>query len=39
VKNIATSTGVSVAELNKSMVQERDGRVTKNDILEYVKIE
>ena len=37
VKNIASTEGVSVAELEQINGTGKDGRVTKNDILEYVK--
>ncbi len=37
VKNIAKEEGVSVAELEAINGTGKDGRVTKNDILEYVK--
>ncbi|MFV5691785.1 dihydrolipoamide acetyltransferase family protein [Flavobacterium sp. LT1R49] len=37
VKNIAKEEGVSVAELESISGTGKDGRVTKNDILEYVK--
>jgi 2-oxoglutarate dehydrogenase E2 component (dihydrolipoamide succinyltransferase) len=37
VKNIALAEGVSVAELEQIDGTGKDGRVTKNDILEYVK--
>jgi 2-oxoglutarate dehydrogenase E2 component (dihydrolipoamide succinyltransferase) len=37
VKNIAKEEGVSVAELETIAGVGKDGRVTKNDILEYVK--
>jgi 2-oxoglutarate dehydrogenase E2 component (dihydrolipoamide succinyltransferase) len=37
VKNIATAEGVSVSELEKISGTGKDGRVTKNDILEYLK--
>jgi 2-oxoglutarate dehydrogenase E2 component (dihydrolipoamide succinyltransferase) len=37
VKNIAKEEGVSVAELEAISGAGKDGRVTKNDILEYVK--
>jgi 2-oxoglutarate dehydrogenase E2 component (dihydrolipoamide succinyltransferase) len=37
VKNIATAEGVSVSELELISGTGKDGRVTKNDILEYVK--
>ncbi|SDX68672.1 2-oxoglutarate dehydrogenase E2 component (dihydrolipoamide succinyltransferase) [Flavobacterium degerlachei] len=37
VKNIATAEGVSIAELEMISGTGKDGRVTKNDILEYVK--
>ena len=37
VKNIAKEEGVSVAELETISGVGKDGRVTKNDILEYVK--
>jgi 2-oxoglutarate dehydrogenase E2 component (dihydrolipoamide succinyltransferase) len=37
VKNIAKEEGVSVAELESIFGTGKDGRVTKNDILEYVK--
>ncbi|MEZ7498727.1 dihydrolipoamide acetyltransferase family protein [Flavobacterium sp. Arc3] len=37
VKNIALAEGVSVAELEQINGTGKDGRVTKNDILEYVK--
>jgi 2-oxoglutarate dehydrogenase E2 component (dihydrolipoamide succinyltransferase) len=37
VKNIASAEGVSVAELEQVNGTGKDGRVTKNDILEYVK--
>ena len=37
VKNIAKEEGVSVAELETIAGEGKDGRVTKNDILEYVK--
>ncbi|MFC4740886.1 dihydrolipoamide acetyltransferase family protein [Flavobacterium ponti] len=36
VKNIASAEGVSVEELNKINGTGKDGRVTKNDILDYV---
>jgi len=37
VKNIASAEGVSVDELEQINGTGKDGRVTKNDILEYVK--
>jgi 2-oxoglutarate dehydrogenase E2 component (dihydrolipoamide succinyltransferase) len=37
VKNIAKEEGVSLAELESLTGTGKDGRVTKNDILEYVK--
>ncbi|MBN9285695.1 MULTISPECIES: dihydrolipoamide acetyltransferase family protein [unclassified Flavobacterium] len=37
VKNIAKEEGVSIAELEAINGTGKDGRVTKNDILEYVK--
>lgn len=37
VKNIATAEGVSISELEMINGTGKDGRVTKNDILEYVK--
>ncbi|MFY8009664.1 MAG: dihydrolipoamide acetyltransferase family protein [Flavobacterium sp.] len=37
VKNIATAEGVSVAELETIAGSGKDGRVTKDDILNYVK--
>ncbi|MFE3847473.1 dihydrolipoamide acetyltransferase family protein [Flavobacterium sp. LB3P45] len=37
VKNIATEEGVSVAELDSISGTGKEGRVTKNDILEHVK--
>ena len=37
VKNIAKEEGVSLAELEAISGTGKDGRVTKNDILEYVK--
>jgi 2-oxoglutarate dehydrogenase E2 component (dihydrolipoamide succinyltransferase) len=37
VKNIASAEGVSLAELEQINGTGKDGRVTKNDILEYVK--
>ena len=37
VKNIAKEEGVSVAELASIAGTGKEGRVTKNDILEYVK--
>ena len=37
VKNIAAAEGVSVAELDGISGTGKEGRVTKNDILEYVK--
>jgi 2-oxoglutarate dehydrogenase E2 component (dihydrolipoamide succinyltransferase) len=37
VKNIATAEGVSVSELEMISGTGKDGRVTKNDILEYIK--
>ncbi|MFV5685361.1 dihydrolipoamide acetyltransferase family protein [Flavobacterium sp. GB2R13] len=37
VKNIAKEEGVTVAELESISGTGKDGRVTKNDILEYVK--
>jgi 2-oxoglutarate dehydrogenase E2 component (dihydrolipoamide succinyltransferase) len=37
VKNIATAEGVSISELEMISGTGKDGRVTKNDILEYVK--
>ncbi|NGY38163.1 2-oxo acid dehydrogenase subunit E2 [Flavobacterium sp. XN-5] len=37
VKNIASTEGVSVEELEQISGTGKDGRVTKNDILEYVK--
>jgi 2-oxoglutarate dehydrogenase E2 component (dihydrolipoamide succinyltransferase) len=37
VKNIASAEGVSVAELEQINGTGKEGRVTKNDILEYVK--
>jgi 2-oxoglutarate dehydrogenase E2 component (dihydrolipoamide succinyltransferase) len=37
VKNIAKEEGISVAELELLTGTGKDGRVTKNDILEYVK--
>jgi 2-oxoglutarate dehydrogenase E2 component (dihydrolipoamide succinyltransferase) len=37
VKNIAKEEGVSVSELELIIGTGKDGRVTKNDILEYVK--
>jgi 2-oxoglutarate dehydrogenase E2 component (dihydrolipoamide succinyltransferase) len=37
VKNIASTEGVSVEELEQINGTGKDGRVTKNDILEYVK--
>ncbi|CAM2993227.1 dihydrolipoamide acetyltransferase family protein [Flavobacterium frigoris] len=37
VKNIASAEGISVAELEQINGTGKDGRVTKNDILEYVK--
>lgn len=37
VKNIAKEEGVSLAELESIKGTGKDGRVTKNDILEYVK--
>jgi 2-oxoglutarate dehydrogenase E2 component (dihydrolipoamide succinyltransferase) len=37
VKNIAKEEGISVAELESMTGTGKDGRVTKNDILEYVK--
>ena len=37
VKNIAKEEGVSVAELEAISGTGKEGRVTKNDILEYVK--
>jgi len=37
VKNIAKEEGVSIAELEAIQGAGKDGRVTKNDILEYVK--
>lgn len=37
VKNIAKEEGVSVEELEKIGGTGKDGRVTKNDILEYIK--
>jgi 2-oxoglutarate dehydrogenase E2 component (dihydrolipoamide succinyltransferase) len=36
VKNIASAEGISVEELNKINGTGKDGRVTKNDILDYV---
>jgi 2-oxoglutarate dehydrogenase E2 component (dihydrolipoamide succinyltransferase) len=36
-KNIAKEEGVSVAELASISGTGKEGRVTKNDILEYVK--
>lgn len=37
VKNIAKEEGVSIAELESILGTGKEGRVTKNDILEYVK--
>jgi len=37
VKNIAATEGISMAELEKIQGSGSEGRVTKNDILEYVK--
>jgi 2-oxoglutarate dehydrogenase E2 component (dihydrolipoamide succinyltransferase) len=37
VKNIAAAEGISIAELEKIPGTGNEGRVTKNDILEYVK--
>ena len=37
VKNIATAEGVTVSELDSISGTGKEGRVTKNDILEYVK--
>jgi 2-oxoglutarate dehydrogenase E2 component (dihydrolipoamide succinyltransferase) len=37
VKNIATAEGVSISELEMISGTGKDGRVTKNDILEYIK--